>query len=569
MARSIDRRSFLTGGAALGGITAIGMLTGCQPSSSSAAENSAAQLGEGEYSWETEPEPIDESLIVDQYDCEVCVVGAGNAGVMAALTAVEEGADVVVMQNKAAVNTQGTGGNAVFSKLQKDAGIDCSEFLGEAVNQHQMDSSHQGKPELLQLWIDHSGEVNDWIAEHLEGTGISMYSNADDSWRTIKDFRYSFLPVSNGYCDETGTDLGVIAPMRELGKQAEAAGARFIYSVTGERLEKDDSGRVVAILGKKEDGNYVRVNASKGIILCTGGYEANMEMRAKYLPQGRDYEVVTDNMGEGLLMGMWAGGKIENGPHCSNMHLELDLSPDTNFAWGSAMPWLRVNCLGNRVGNEDVPYQYVALQCCKQPDGKGYQIVDADFDKYYPTVLNGNVSMFRGNPDPAYGRICFEEALQEAGVDTSEMTDLQVIYEGGVVKGCVYKGDTLDELAEAAGIDAENLKKTVERYNELYDSGVDSDCYKPFDCMSAVRTPPFYCVPITPIPLATLSGLEINEKLQVLTAEGEPIPGLYAAGNTSGGLFGGMTQAMIFAGLTIGRAHTFGYLAAKNCIADN
>lgn len=534
-----------------------------------AAEADETSGDGGSFSWEKEPEPVDESLVSETQECEVCVVGAGNAGVVAALTAVEAGADVVVMQNKAQVNTQGTGGCCLFSKLQKENGIDCNEFLEEAVQQWEKDSARQYKPELLKQWMDHSGETKDWIAEELEGSGVSQYLNLDDGWREAKDFEYAALPVSNGYCDDEGNDLGVIAAIRVLAQKAEDAGARFVYSVTGERLEKDGSGRVVAVLGKKEDGTYLRVRASKGVILCSGGYEGNLEMRAKYLPQSRDYAVVTDNMGEGLLMGMWAGGKIENAPHCTNMHLELDLKPDLNFAWGSAMPWLRVNCLGKRVGNEDVPYQYVALQCTKQPDGKGYQILDSEFDKYYPTVLDGDIGLFRGNPDAAYGRICFEPALQNAGVDTSDMTDLQVIYEGGAVKGCVYKADTLEELAEKAGIDPDGLVATVERYNELYDSGVDSDCYKPFNCMSAVRVPPFYCVPITPIPLASLSGLEINDKMQVLTAEGDPIPGLYAAGNTTGGLFGGLTQVMVFGGLTIGRAHTFGRLAAQNCVSDN
>lgn len=575
----MNRRSFLAGGALLGGMAAAGMVAGCAPTSNNASLAATSEggskgvpaAGDGKYSWEEVPEPIDESLIDEEVECEVCVVGCGNSGAVAALTAVEEGADVVVIQNKDVVHTQGTGNCSVGSKKQIENGIDYMECVNVGVVQHQRDSFFQGDPKLFQQWVQHSGEATDFIDDHLVGTGIHSEAGSRNSgWKEI-DPRFVCMPLSNMYLDdETGADVGVVGAIKKIGEQAEQKGARFFFSTTGERLETDDSGRVVAALGKKKDGNYVRVKASKGVILCTGGYEANLEMRAKYLPQSREYAPASDNNGEGLLMASWVGGRIEDAPHCTNMHLELDLSPDANFAWGSAMPWLRVNNLGQRVGNEDVPYQFVALECSKQPDSHSYQILDSDHEKYYPNmVANGKLGLFRGNPDPAFGRICFEPALQESGVDTTNMSDLEVIYEGGAVKGCVYKGDTLDELAQAAGIDAEGLKATVERYNELYDSGADTDCFKDFNCMSAVRTPPFYCVPINPIPLGTLGGLRINENMQVLTDEGEAIPGLYAAGNASGNFFGGMVQAMTFGGLTIGRAHTFGRLAAQHCVADN
>ena len=102
----------------------------------------------------------------------------------------------------------------------------------------------------------------------------------------------------------------------------------------------------------------------------------------------------------------------------------------------------------------------------------------------------------------------------------------------------------------------------------MYDAGMDEDCFKEYQCMSAVRTPPFYCIPRRPYVLGTLGGVDINEKMQVLDTEGNVIPGLYAAGNTSGNLFGGLVQSMAIPALTIGRAHTFGRLAAKYCASE-
>ena len=573
MQHEMSRRSFLAGlagTAAVGGTMAMG-LAGCggQPSARGGSENgsAAAAASQGSYAWEQVPEPIDEHLVSEELECEICVVGAGNAGVVAALTAVEEGADVVVMQKHDHVQTQGTGHACVYSKLQESLGIDCDEFIPRAVRQWQKDSACQGKWELLNVWIDHSGEMDDWINAHLEGTGIFEDMTYDKEWRTAEDY-ISWMPFSCGYGNEDPTgEVGCIAAMTELGKQAEQLGARFVWSVTGERLEQDDSGRVVAILGKKADDTYVRVKASKGVILCTGGYDSNMEMRAKYLPHSRDFPECSDNFGEGLLMSLWAGARIEDGPHCTNLHFDIfPVSPTT--AWGSSMPWLRVNTEGRRVGNEAVAYHWIALQCGEQPDGNTYQIFDSDFDKYYPAICEGKTGLFKTVPDMAMCRAAYEPAVQESGLDTSTMTDLEVVYEGCVVGGSAYRADTLEELASLAGIDADKLKATVDHYNEMYDAGMDEDCFKEYQCMSAVRTPPFYCIPRRPYVLGTLGGVDINEKMQVLDTEGNVIPGLYAAGNTSGNLFGGLVQSMAIPALTIGRAHTFGRLAAKYCASE-
>lgn len=571
MEQGISRRNFLAGAAVASGALAAGMAGCSSPSTASQGDVQAAsaETANGAYSWETPPAPIDESQISEEQECEICVVGAGNAGCVAALTAVEEGADVIVMQKKDVVQTQGTGHACVYSKLQESLGIDCDEFIPRAVRQWQKDSASQGKWELLNVWIDHSGEMDDWINSHLEGSGIFEEMTYDPDWKNAQDY-IAWMPFSCGYGNEDPEgEVGCIVAMKELARQAEEAGARFIWSTTGERLEQDDSGRVIAILGKKEDGTYVRVKASKGVILCTGGYDSNMEMREKYLPHSRDFPECSDNYGEGLLMSMWAGAKIEDGPHCTNLHFDIfPVSPTT--AWGSSMPWLRVNSDGRRVGNEDEAYHWIALQNGEQPDGNTYQIFDSDFDKYYPSIIsNGKTGLFKTVPAMDICRAAYEPAVQEAGIDTANMTDLQVIYEGCVIGESAYRADTLEELAEMAGIDPDGLVATVKRYNELYDNGFDEDCYKEMDCMSAVRTPPFYAIPRRPYVLGTLGGVDINEHMQVLDTEGNVIPGLYAAGNTSGNLFGGLVQSMAIPALTIGRAHTFGRLAAKYCIEEN
>ena len=130
-------------------------------------------------------------------------------------------------------------------------------------------------------------------------------------------------------------------------------------------------------------------------------------------------------------------------------------------------------------------------------------------------------------------------------------------------KGVIVKADTLEELAQKAHLPLENLKASVERYNEMARKGVDEDFGKDAVYLTTVEKAPFYAGHIGTSLLVTLGGLTINDKLQVLDKERKVIPGLYAAGNASGSFFA-TDYPIVVTGCSHGRAYTFGYLAGKS-----
>lgn len=558
----ISRRAFVTGAAAAGTIAAAAGLAGCsQPASDGGAQASPSdETASGAYSWETPPAPIDDADIADTYDCEVCVVGAGLSGVTTALRAAEEGLNVLVLQNLNEANTQGTGASAVNSKRQIDQGLEISD--ADRAELMRIKCSLEGglvNYDLFNLWMDNSGAAIDYVCDHSMKNGVDAMFDVIENWREADDWVKTFQ-ISSMFAGET--ESGALALVHALVPQVEEAGGTFVYGVTAQQLGTDESGRVNAVFGQKSDGSYVKVNASKAVVICTGGYEGNTEMRQKYLPHAMAFDTITSNQGEGILMGMWVGAKVDDPPHASNIHYNIAATD----AWGSAVPWLRVNKAGKRVGNEDITYGYLPFLDRESEGTLAYQIFDSDFDKYYYDIIENGCAIFRSFPPASATASTIELATDE---DTSDWSDLKKIYESCVEAGSAVKADTLEELADLCGIDKEAFVATVERYNELYDGGADLDYGKSPKRMHAVKTPPFYAIERKAYILGTLNGLDINTNMQVLNTEGEVIPGLYAAGNASGGnFFGGLAQGMAVPASTISRAITWGYLAAGT-IAEN
>lgn len=565
MSSEITRRGFLQGAAITGGFVAAAGLAACAPEGAKGgAEKGATSAGgspslsdtsapQGGAPWEQVPDPIDDAKIGETIDTEICVVGAGNAGVVAALAAAEAGAKVVVMQNKSTVNTQGTGASAYGTRRQKEQGlfVDCKSELQRLKSSQE---SGETNLDLLNLWFDKSGEAIDWVCDHAQEGGMDASFDVIENWEKADDWLKTFQ-VSSMYVGEGGA--GTPDLIKILAPQAEAAGAEFVFDTTARQLVQDASGRVTGVIGETSSGEYVKVNASKGVLLCTGGYEANEELKERWLPHGVRFPILSDNNGDGILMGMWVGAAVDQAPHASNIH--YNIGPDDPY--GSGLPWLRVSTEGKRFCNEDTGYGFLPLQDARLKEPRCFQIMDADMGKYYDSMVENAASIFRTFPPV---QMVAESVKLETTEDYSGWHPIRVAYQSSVEGGYAYRADTLEELAQLAGIDADGLKATVERYNELYEKGEDLDYGKRHARMHAVKTPPFYAIPRQAYVLGTLNGLVINDKMQVLDGEGNVIPGLYAAGNASGGkMFGGQVQSMAGPAMTVSRAHTWGYLAGR------
>ncbi len=303
------------------------------------------------------------------------------------------------------------------------------------------------------------------------------------------------------------------------------------------------------------DGRPALIRARRGIVLAAGGFERNGEMRRHYQrgPVGTGWTTgAPGNTGDAIRAGQAGGAAVDLmddawwGPS-----IPLPSGPFFCLAERSLPGCLLVNSAGQRFVNESAPY------------------VDAVHAMY-----NGHSD---GNPHIPCWLILdqrYRSTYVFAGLPPGKALPRRWYH-----AGTVCRAPSITELAGLAGLDPQGLQETVTRFGEFAQAGCDEDFHRgdsaydryysdprvrPNPCLAPLETPPFYAVKIVPGDLGTKGGLLTDERARVLRGDGTPIPGLYAAGNTSAAVMG---HSYAGAGATIGPAMTFGYLAALDLAA--
>jgi len=534
MKEKFSRRDFLKGALATSAVAAGTGLIACTPKSEGSVGSSDGSQKEGaRWSWETKPAPIDESKISETFDCEICVVGAGTAGMSATYAAViDGGADTLVLQKGKGIITNGWSAASFNSRRFTDQGTsyDLSAIYAKFADL----ASGRGKGEIVRLFLQRSGEVMDFILDETPENPAICYPDAKGhtfGWYRDNDFstRYKYFKEM----------------LESLQAKAEAAGARFVWNTPAVQLVQDSSGKVTGVIGKnEEDDKYVKVNASKGVILACGDISDDQEMVECFAPLIKGIQNMhgaPNNTGDGHKMGMWAGAALDSAPHCIMMHWDPTNLPE-GYAPFSGNPWLRVNLDGKRYGNENLGYQSVVTASSLQPEKVIFQIIDSRWKDHCNDYKHDN-SHSRFSPNPPGD------------------------WEDAVKRGAIIKADTIEELADAYGINKEALLETVKRYNELVDKGVDEDfgVRSDYFVWNGIKEPPFYAIKRIPLVLTTQNGLIVNDKLEVQDTENNSIPGLYAAGANQGAYYG-YDYPLFITGGSLGKALTFGALAAKSAL---
>ncbi len=320
-------------------------------------------------------------------------------------------------------------------------------------------------------------------------------------------------------------------------------------STTMTALQMED-GKVTGVTVTRPDGESVVLRARNGVLLASGGFEQNAEMRAKYqrAPIGTDWTVGSPgNTGEGIQLGEAAGGVLELmddawwGPS-----LPLTGGPVFCLAERSLPGCMFVNGSGERFVNEAAPY---------------VDTVHAMYDKH--TEDNPHIPCWMITDQRYRNRYVF-----------TGMPPRKPLPRRWYKSGAVFRADSLADLAGQIGVPADALAKTVQKFNDFARAGRDEDfgrgnsaydryygdpnC-KPNPNLAPLAQPPYYAIKIVPGDLGTKGGLRTDERARVLRADGSVIEGLYAAGNTSALVMG---RSYAGPGATIGPAMTFGYLAA-------
>ena len=324
----------------------------------------------------------------------------------------------------------------------------------------------------------------------------------------------------------------------------------------------DDNGDVIGIKATM-DGKEILIKANKAVILAAGGFERDQDLRDKYLPKpsNADWSAAnTHNTGDALKAALKLGAdthQMDTGWWSTTMKV-----PGQEKGWLSmvdkSMPGnYTVNKNGERFSNESQNYVSFVNDMFKKfdegnPCAPCYMIFDSTFRKNRPCgpLLQGSMQ-----PDSAVPKDWWTPSF-------------------------LSKGETLEELAEIAGIDITGLLATQQKVNEYSVTGKDLDLQRgdsvydryygdpsvePNPCLAPLEKGPYYCMVLYPGEMGTAGGLVIDTKARVLRPDGNPISGLYACGNTSTALL----PTYPGPGSTLGPAMTFGYLAAKDITGSN
>lgn len=538
--KNLSRRSFITGAALAGTTAALAGLGGCAPTASGGSDAASGEaVSTTSHAWLNPAPELPETVAEETYD--VVVIGAGIAGCTAAQAAAEAGASVYVAEKFEGVTAHGTDIGAVGSKLQQAEGVNIDKDLAARLI-YQWGQS-EANYYLIKTFVERSGEAMDHYIDMAAEAGYEVILNSEmtarSDWDTLDDrfkqFRtaHKFLLPEGSSLPEQPWNVGYFISM--VAEDAQKRGAVFAFETAAEQLVREGDA-VTAVIVRDAEGAK-RINASKGVILATGGITDNEEMKRCFCPialraDKSDYFPVGGNMGDGITMGSWIGAALSPCYPAPIIH-PVNLSV---MGPGFDTCWLTVNRDGMRYCCE-VGFEPIVTNARMNTPGN---VAWAIWDSHYP-----------------------EHAQRQEPVKSASFMDgLEDKVEQAVADGAFFKGETLSELAEAIGVPADALQKTVDRYNSLCDAGEDRDFGVPPRFLSSVKDGPFYASNVSAWLLALPYGLRVDQNSQVLDTEDGPIGGLFAIGNAQGDFFAN-SYPVTLPGTSHGRGMTYGYLVGR------
>ena len=326
---NMDRRTFLKGGAGLAAGAALLGAAGCAPSTpaandalaSTAAGELPADLKESDFEFSiVEREPITEFAAEETYD--IVVVGAGCAGVPAVLTAVEEGAKVACLQKEATVSANGNGCSFVVKAHSNPAGIVRWRSDWARLNDWRINN------ELFNYYVEYAEEAVPWVISQGRSVGIEPIEFLTDS-----SIRYDDGGVV-AVCDATQASNQDL--MVALAQKAAEGGATFYYETPCVQLVQEEDGTVTGAIGKQKDGSYVKLNATKGVVLAAGDYMNNESMVDRNLRDAAMFPLcLVNHTGDGHILGILAGGRMAPLGHARQIHTNTSAPLCSTPSWPS------------------------------------------------------------------------------------------------------------------------------------------------------------------------------------------------------------------------------------------
>lgn len=477
---------------------------------------------------------------------DIAVVGAGPAGLCAAVAAAEEGFSVAVFEKynvPGGTANMGMGPFGVGSRVQRRS---MGTLTREEAFTRFMDYVHwQSDPNLVHDYIWNSGPTIDW----LEDMGVQFagamknFPQSEATWHVVQP--------------PDGSRPGArcaSAMNRVIYERALELGVQFYFNTPGQKLLKEDN-YIIGLTAQGEDGTEYEVEAD-AVIIATGGFGTNPEMVKEYTGYTLEKDMfdfmIPGIMGDGIKMAWEAGaGK-------GRMEMERTGKVPLPDSVAMSAPQCRlfsnagaiaVNLLGMRCANEDILQNH---------------------------SINGNIADYQ--KDRCMFRILTDDAVQYYQDHGSDFEG-QVYHQTGIGEfapgwhklcedwpAICFEADSPEELAEKIGMPADVFAETVARYNQQCAQNYDDDFCKSRESLVPLTGKRFYAMKIMPSAYGSLGGIKINSKLQVITEDYEVIEGLYGAGTDVNELYNG-TYFYYFPGSSMGFAVTTGRMAGQYAAA--
>lgn len=536
----------------------------------------------------TEPE-IDESKVAKTVDVDVAVVGCGIAGVAACRSVAEDGGLVAAFEKADGPQCRSGEYAVINGRVQAKWGRDTwtREQIDDIIDSHMVESTYRCKRSIMSKWAHNIGDAFDWWVEanpdlyYAETTRSAIPDESADNfiipifyplpeYYDWKQERFPCYPTSVEF--KPDQHVTVEANMQ---KAVDTGNVQTFYGCFVEKLIMEN-GRCVGLYARDAaTGEYIKCNASKGVILSTGDYSQNTKMLKHFCPEvienniqclftNVDVEGNFTNQGDGIQLGMWAGAQVQQS-HAPMIH---HMGGGADLAGVGVMGnagFLNLDLNGKRFMNEDLPGQQLENQIELQKNRESWQIFDSNWPEQLPYM------------PAAHGGACYYEdyaSEDEGPKNNTTYRNYKSPYqlEAAVADGRAVKADTLEELVAKIYPDDTAAQQTaldsIQRYNELAKVGYDEDFHKPASRMWAVENGPFYADKFTTaLLLVCIGGLESDEDCHTFDADRNVIPGLYVAGNIQGNRFA--TEYPIgLKGVSHSMAMYYGYVAGKNALKD-
>ena len=492
-----------------------------------AAALTAAGLDAADFVGNASEETAEDTTV----EADIVVVGAGGAGMTAAISAAKEGKSVVIVESQSMVggnSVRATGGlNATHTPAQDEnefneaAGVEktlataaesyadnetitalaatvaeqWAEYQAnpvgyfDSVELMELDTMIGGKgvnnPELVEVLCSNSADAIEWLAS----IGIDMPSVSSFGGASVKRIH---RPLNDeGKVVSVGSYM---IPLLE--KNCEEAGVEILFNTTANEILTDDNGAAVGIVATGKSGETVTVNA-KAVVLATGGFGANLEKVVEYKPDLAGF--MTTNaagaQGQGIDMAVAIGAGTVDMDQIQ-IHTTVEANTAALITEGLRGDGaILVNAEGNRFTDEVGTRDVVSAAEIAQTGSYSWLIID------------------------------------------QAMVDASSVIQGYIKNGYTVTGETYEALAEAMGVDATAFAATMEKWNACVEAGKDEE-FGRTSFANPLNTAPYYAIKVTAGVHHTMGGLTINANTEVLAEDGSVIPGLYAAGEVTGGVHG-------------------------------